>query len=598
MRKTITVAFVGIFCILLFGIVLFINLAYAQPTLPTEFYGDIVYFNQNATGGTLRVYINGTLCGQYVIKNPGHYGVLSCKGIDTETATPGGINGDTVVFSFNNNPVSVFGDTSFTSGEFKRVNITVPIIFCGDGFCDLKESCGSCPQDCHTCNGTVSNNETTTTNQTNQTSGGSAGGGSGSGAGSGAGGSGGAGSAGSGGGGGGGGGGGAGGAGSISGNSFGGGQLAGSQCTERWNCTSWTDCTILGIQTRSCFDQNDCKTYTAKPVEVQECTYVANCFDNIQNCHNNSCEEGIDCGGPCPEKCIVTEQPLTNITITLPKLEVPKQVCERHIDYTNIGFWIFLIIIITAMIFRYFYGLRKIRKRKKDTKLSALDRAKKIFSEQRITLLFAITLFFLTLASAFYSYYFLMCPTEFFSYSWMLVVLLILIPLVIHTIMKRFEYSELEHFDKARKLEDVHYQSLLRMIDIENQMLAEEETAIANKLYELSRKDDFKKLLETYPDLKEIYKNLVELYTNYHERKNPFVVERNLCEEIATLDTDKKFKELLAAHPELKTIFTRLKTLYSQYEEKQKIYDQLDEIEENQKKLEEQKQRSTGKKSA
>ncbi len=37
----------------------------------------------------------------------------------------------------------------------------------------------------------------------------------------------------------------------------------------------------------------------------------ANCFDGIQNCHHESCEEGVDCGGPC-EQCPSCEDRIQN----------------------------------------------------------------------------------------------------------------------------------------------------------------------------------------------------------------------------------------------------------------------------------------------
>jgi hypothetical protein len=38
---------------------------------------------------------------------------------------------------------------------------------------------------------------------------------------------------------------------------------------------------------------------------IQECIAVGNCSDYTMNCHDGSCETGIDCGGPCPpcENC-------------------------------------------------------------------------------------------------------------------------------------------------------------------------------------------------------------------------------------------------------------------------------------------------------
>jgi hypothetical protein len=341
--------------------------------------------------------------------------------------------------------------------------------------------------------------------------------------------------------------------------------------------------------TRTCNDENGCGTYNSKPKEVQECVYQGNCFDNLINCHDGKCENGIDCGGPCDKACPVSEQPLGNITIRLPSLEIPKQVCEKRITIGDSSLWIFLVIILLSIFVRYVYTRWCVYNLRKNENIAPLDRARKINSANRKTLLFSITIFFLTIVAFLYSYYFLLCPTDFLHYSWLLLTLLILIPLVVHATMRKFEYSETEHFDKTKKLEDMHYQSIVRIIDMENNMLADEENNLANKLYELSKKKEFKDLMEDNPVLKDVYKNLVRLYSEYNEKKNPFNVEKNICDEINSLDVDENFKKSVSMHPEMKQIFDRLKKLYLQYEEKQKLYDKLDQIENDEKKTEKKK---------
>ena len=70
--------------LLLTMILMFVGIAYAHPSLPTEFYGRIVSHNINASSGTVSVYGNGTFCGSFGIVNSGFYGVLSCYGKDTD----------------------------------------------------------------------------------------------------------------------------------------------------------------------------------------------------------------------------------------------------------------------------------------------------------------------------------------------------------------------------------------------------------------------------------------------------------------------------------------------------------------------------------
>ncbi|MCF7910483.1 hypothetical protein K9L16_02315 [Candidatus Pacearchaeota archaeon] len=68
------------------------------------------------------------------------------------------------------------------------------------------------------------------------------------------------------------------------------------------NCTSYElDEGTCGYQTRECRDLNNCGGNQNKPDEYQKCTYtgISTCFDGIKNCHDNSCEVLVDCGGPC-----------------------------------------------------------------------------------------------------------------------------------------------------------------------------------------------------------------------------------------------------------------------------------------------------------
>jgi hypothetical protein len=44
-------------------------------------------------------------------------------------------------------------------------------------------------------------------------------------------------------------------------------------CTEKWNCTSWSECSPEGIKLRSCFDENECGTEEEKPIERTQCEY-------------------------------------------------------------------------------------------------------------------------------------------------------------------------------------------------------------------------------------------------------------------------------------------------------------------------------------
>ena len=73
------------------------------------------------------------------------------------------------------------------------------------------------------------------------------------------------------------------------------------ECIENWRCTHWSDCSMEGVQIRTCVDINECGTSAQKPNETRTCVYSPSptCYDGIQNCHGGSCEIMTDCGGPC-----------------------------------------------------------------------------------------------------------------------------------------------------------------------------------------------------------------------------------------------------------------------------------------------------------
>lgn len=70
-------------------------------------------------------------------------------------------------------------------------------------------------------------------------------------------------------------------------------------CTAEWICTEWSDC-VEGVKTRTCVVGNECLIIPEKPSETMECAEPCN------NSRLDPGEEGIDCGGVCPDPCPAT----------------------------------------------------------------------------------------------------------------------------------------------------------------------------------------------------------------------------------------------------------------------------------------------------
>ena len=523
------------FRILLCLVILLISLsaALALPPMPTEFYGHIRYYNKNVTlGAVVRAYdANGTLCGIFTVSKFGYYGVLSCRGDTPDTTNDEGAeSGDIIEFLVNYHNSTASVTPACSSGTFRRVDLVVPKIVCGDGFCDIAENCVACPSDCGECPEIP-------------------GGGDGDGDGD---------------------------AERPSETPEGGVSVSLGICRPRWVCTEWSVCYPNGTQYRTCHDENECNDDSDKPAEVQECNYLAHCFDGIKNAD----ETGIDCGGscnPCPVP-VIEEKPKPTPK-TLPIIEFPGRICERVIDPLNPYLLLFIAIILSAIFARIVYTQQKIKKIKADTTLKDLEKAKLYLGVKRRTYLFIITLVVLTIFLMIYYYFFGICRDDNIKYLWLLFGLLTVAPIIIHRIMKFFEYTDEYKEEKYEKLLSRHYKNIMQLVSIENEHLMEIEQAIADNIFNLSQEGKFKEILDKYPEIKKIHKALLSLYDNYHDNKNPFAIERDLCIGISDLEKNKDFLKLIQSEPRLNAILNSLKGLYKHYEEKQHLYDELDEIE-------------------
>lgn len=150
----------------------------------------------------------------------------------------------------------------------------------------------------------------------------------------------------------------------------GGGGSSGIVCIENWYCYDWGECLPTGIQTRKCVDLTGCNTTKNMPETVRECEYIGTCYDNIKNCHDNLCETGVDCGGPC-NPCATCFDGIQNQNETgvdcggpcdpceknetkTPNIEYPKKIEEekKQYDFTLLGIFLsaFILALISALL--------------------------------------------------------------------------------------------------------------------------------------------------------------------------------------------------------------------------------------------------------
>ncbi len=196
----------------------------------------------------------------------------------------------------------------------------------------------------------------------------------------------------------------------------GGGGGGGVACTEKWVCESWSECrnlqedynlrklnyktntlissrcklfrwseNICGYQIRTCKDLKKCNSNISIPGTMKECYYVKNpgCSDGIKNCHNGTCEIGIDCGGSCPS-CPSCDDGIKNqneegVDCGGVCNACVIEVAKKEFEFFKILMYISLIFLILALIGITILGIKYILLKKKlgdiyyEEKLGSVD---------------------------------------------------------------------------------------------------------------------------------------------------------------------------------------------------------------------------------
>lgn len=539
-RKTIGLA--------IFLLSVIIPLATALPPLPTEYYGTVTYYNEPAASGMLVEAYDSqeNKCGEFNVRNAGYFGLLSCQGDDElTTMIEGPVEGETTNFIIDGLEASVFGNNTWDAGTFKYVDLVVPKVVCGDGFCDSRESCAACPEDCGPCETAETN---VTGNETGEGTGGgdSTSGGDTDGGGASDGGAGGA----------------------ISqipawlqpGDIFG-FEGTGSfiPCQENWACGNWSECPPTEVQTRNCTDLNNCGTFKNKPAEKRACVYQEEVPEDNET-------------GPEQERPPRQERPMQ---ITFPDIT-----CEKETNPIKNGWiWIFLAAAI-AIIMRFVWEHKQIDRIRENQEFDKVKKAKLIYSKKRKTFIFVGATIFITIAAYLAYILFFQCTPNFTAIG-LLALFLVLLPMIIHKIIDALEYHEEEKIVNLEKLHDTHYQHIKKLIELQNKSISHLEADIAKKLDFLATKESFMNLLDEYPDLEEIYKDMLKLYDEYQRQKVKASDEKELVDEIYKLVNNPNFNSLKAKDPHIAVLYNNLVMLYKHYEEKQELHDKLKQTEKN-----------------
>ena len=363
--------------------------------------------------------------------------------------------------------ISVF-DGEFYDYEIVSFSI-VRGPFCGDSSCGSIESCSSCPIDCNACPIPPPNPEAVTQEE---------GGGGGE----------------------------SGGVVEVS-PALGGGRAPYERCDEKWECSSWTVCSIEGIKTRKCRDVNNCNAKNKKPIELDKCSYQTTCNDGIRNGN----EDGVDCGGGC-QPCLVPNcfdriqnQGEEDVDCAGPcsPCEIKKFAKVPFIDFPTVfkipkkfpWMWLLLLFgLITLIAGGDQIHVRHISRKK----FEDYRESEKKYRILRRRLHKLVAVFCINGAVVIsYAYMFSNDSAGMKKFLWIPAVLCIAAPIIVSFATRRYVYYEYRKKEKERRLQTTHRRELLQLMDVENRLLAEAESKEKDDIYQIATQQKF----DGYPAL-------------------------------------------------------------------------------------------------
>jgi hypothetical protein len=291
------------------------------------------------------------------------------------------------------------------------------------------------------------------------------------------------------------------------------------------------------------------------------CSICPSCFDG----ERNQGEDGVDCGGPC-KKCKSF-------------LEMTKIVCERRIPILNPYFILFVALVVAVILAGYVLYRRKMKKMALQGKLGDIKGATAYYGVQRRMYLFLTSTTFVAIILLLYYYFIGSCYEFSMRYLWVLLFMLIGTPVIIHYVMKIFEYDEKRHLRRIRLLHDTHYQEIMRLMRIENTHVRELEETVASHLFTIEHTPGIRERVDAVPEFHKIYRELLLLIDAYKSKSMPVSEEKSLCDSVKTVTEKPEFKALQDEVKEVGYVAEKLSLILKLYVEKQGLYDEMEKLE-------------------
>ena len=342
------------------------------------------------------------------------------------------------------------------------------------------------------------------------------------------------------------------------------------RCDEKWECTPWTNCTIESIQVRKCKDVNKCITKAKKPVELQSCNYVPTCDDSIKNgeeedvdcggnckpCYVPNCfdsiknqdELGIDCGGICKPCEIKKFQrlPFVELPVTIPK--IPKR------------FPWMLIILMIALIILMVVSDRAYLKYLKRQKFDVYrKKILKYYKWKRRIYTFVLDIALVTIVASLYIWYFSDEPKNMVGYSYIPLLIMIIIPPLVPIMMRKFAYYEYKKRMKEQRFRETHKREIVQLIDLENKLLGDIEQSVKKRMYSLALYHKFDSFPQLYHEINPIYLVLARLDKIRKERDSLTRIGATVYSSVTELADNVHLKKLAKDYPEYYSVLENLK---------------------------------------
>jgi hypothetical protein len=399
---------------------------------------------------------------------------------------------------------------------------------------------------------------------------------------------------------------------------------------------------VQGLQYRVCEDTNECGTEEDKPPEMQECEYIPTCSDGIQNCHRMPdgtllCEEGVDCGGPCPpcpschdgiqnqgetgidcggpcapcpschdrlknchrmpdgsllcEEGIDCGGPCPPCGELAPSVErpalpgcgdgicLPDERCVCPADCKRFPWALALLLYVILMaLFLALYGILKFYHRK-----SVM--AKPVYVRRRIQLFIGTSLVAVyILVGVFYIYLFCACPPTCARFWYIPAALAGIVTTVVLELFHKLRYSKKRELRKLRRLVATHEAMLKKLMASENILIEDLEQDVIEQLEQTSDRR-LSDLVSRVGELQGIHERLVKL-TKLREQHHKSKVEdlilfrgiRKMENELATLIKAVREMKVVEEEQAAEKLRQQLELLQKFYDQKKTYFEKMDKM--------------------